>query len=129
MSKISSRTGTGYGFYIGVEDVDASYSTRIYSDDPKPVLGRRKDPAWKDFEDYRELHINELHPQLSDRILFEFGLDPYSEKDEVDSEILTGDSCEAIRIADSTESHYLILEGREPEIFSSMERFSYNNIF
>jgi hypothetical protein len=129
VSEISSKTGTGHGFYIGVEDVEASYSTRIYSHDPKPVLGRRKDPAWGEFEDYRDLGIDELHPGLSDRILYEFGLDPYSEKDEVDSEILARDSCEAIRVADTTESHYLVLEGSEPEIFSGMERFSYNDIF
>ncbi|MFQ3275227.1 MAG: hypothetical protein ACI9LV_000764 [Candidatus Nanohaloarchaea archaeon] len=129
MKAISRSEPSGYGFYIGIEDVESAYSADITLDDERTVTGRRKDPAWHEFNHYRKVRPDELHPQLSNRILYDSGLDPYSEKQEIKTEFLSEEGCKAIRVADSTEAHYYVLEESESELFSDLDRISEKEVF
>lgn len=100
-------------------------SVEITSDDIRTVSGQRKDYLWHEFNHYREVKINELHPQFSKSILESTGIDPYSEKPEVEAEFLSKEGLDAVRVADSTEAHYYFLD-EEPDMLSNLDYLDEN---
>jgi hypothetical protein len=125
VSKIGSSEHAEYGFYISLEDVASAYSFDITSENDRTDTGRRRDDLWHEFNSFRKVKLNDLHPKLSNRILETTGIYPYSEKPEVEADILSRNGYDAVRVADSTEAHYYFL-GEEPEILSNLDYLAEN---
>ncbi|MFT4892624.1 MAG: hypothetical protein ACI8Z7_000405 [Candidatus Nanohaloarchaea archaeon] len=116
MVLIASSGQSEYGFYIDLEDVEVTYSVEITPESGRARSGRRRDDLWHEFNHYREVKINELHPQLSNSILDSTGIYPYSKRSEVETNFLSKNGLDALRVADSTKAHYYFLE--EPDEIS-----------
>ena len=76
--------------------------------------GGRKEKLYFEFDRHRPITVRELSPELSNAILDNYGIDPYSEDYFLKSEtLLTEDGDEFLRIGYRDDAVYLGLNGSE----------------